>query len=104
MGARRETFYGISGLGDLVTTCISRYGRNRWFGQELSKSRKPKDILSEMEMVVEGIATTKSAYELAKRHKVKMPITEQVYSVLYKAKPPRKAIQDLMARPPKVED
>lgn len=104
MGAKRETFYGISGLGDLVTTCISKYGRNRWFGEEIGKGKKPRDILKKTEMVVEGVATTKSAYELAKKYRVQMPITEQVYAVLYKGKSPKKAIQDLMARSPKAEN
>lgn len=103
MGARRDTFYGTSGLGDLVTTCISKYGRNRWFGEEIGKGRKPKYILSRTEMVVEGVATTKAAYQLSKKYKVEMPIVEQVYNVLYKGKSPKKAITDLMTRSPKAE-
>jgi len=103
MGAKRETFYGVSGLGDLVTTCISSYGRNRWFGEEIGKGKKPNEILKKTEMVVEGFATAKSAYELAKKYKVDMPITEEIYKVLYKNKPPKKAIADLMSRPLKAE-
>ena len=102
-GAKKETFYGISGLGDLVTTCISKYGRNRWFGEQIGKGKKPKNILSNTEMVVEGVITAKTAYELTKKYRVEMPIAEQVYEVIYKGKPPRKAMQDLMARSPKAE-
>ncbi len=103
MGARRETFYGISGLGDLVTTCISEHGRNRWFGEQLGRGKTPREILKKTEMVVEGVVTAKSAYELAKKYNVEMPITEQVYQVLYKGKPPKKAIADLMNRSLKAE-
>ncbi len=64
MGAKKETFYGLSGLGDLTTTCISAYSRNRWLGEEIGKGKKLKDILKETDMVVEGVATAKSAYDL----------------------------------------
>ena len=104
MGAKRETFYGISGLGDLVTTCISEYGRNRWFGEQLGRGKSLREILKKTEMVVEGVVTAKSAYELSKRYSVEMPITEQVYQVLYKGKSPKKAIADLMSRPLKAEN
>ncbi len=62
MGARQETFYGISGLGDLVTTCVSSHGRNRWFGEEIGKGKRPKEILKTTEMVVEGVGTTESCH------------------------------------------
>lgn len=104
MGARKDTFYGISGLGDLVTTCMSRYGRNRWFGKELARGKRPKDILKKTKMVVEGIATAKSAYELSKKYRVEMPIAQEVWAVLYKGRSPMNSIQNLMARPPKPED
>jgi len=103
MGAKRETFSGLSGMGDLVTTCISSHGRNRWFGEELGKGRKTKEILGSTEMVVEGAATAKSAYELAKIKNVDMPITNQVYQVIYKDKDPKRAVYDLMTRTPKAE-
>ena len=104
MGARRETFFGVSGLGDLVTTCISGHGRNRWFGEQIGKGKKTKDILKKTDMVVEGVVTAKSAYQLAKKYKVEMPVVEQVYNVLYKNKPLKKAIADLMNRPLKSEN
>lgn len=103
MGAKRETFYGLSGLGDLTTTCISRYSRNHHLGEEIGKGRRLKEILKESEMVVEGIATTESAYELSKKHKIEMPITAEIYKVLYEDKEPRKAVRDLMTRSPKEE-
>lgn len=103
MGARKETFYGLSGLGDLTTTCVSQYSRNRWLGEEIGKGKKLSDILKETDMVVEGVATAKSAYDLSKRYKVEMPITEEIYRVLYENKDPKIAVQDLMTRAPKDE-
>lgn len=103
MGAKKETFYGLSGLGDLATTCISPYSRNRHFGEEIGKGITSKDALKESEMVVEGVATTESAYELAKRFKIEMPITSEIYKVLYEKKDPKKAVHDLMTRSPKEE-
>lgn len=103
MGARRETFYGLSGLGDLTTTCISPYSRNRWLGEEIGKGKILKEILKETEMVVEGVATARSAFELSKKYKVDMPITAEIYKVLYENKSPKTAVQDLMTRSPKSE-
>lgn len=103
MGARKDTFYGISGLGDLVTTSISKHGRNRWFGEEVGKGKRPEDVLKKTEMVVEGVATAKSAYNLSRKFEVEMPITEQVHAILYKGKDPRRAIYELMTRRERAE-
>lgn len=103
MGGRVETFYGLSGLGDLTTTCISQYSRNRWLGEEIGKGKKLKDILKETDMVVEGVVTTKSAFDLAKKFNVEMPITFEIHKVLYENKDPKIAVHDLMTRSPKVE-
>ena len=103
MGGRAGTFYGLSGLGDLTTTCISRYSRNRWLGEEIAKGRSLKDILKETDMVVEGVVTARSAFDLAKKYKVDMPITCEIYKVLYEDKDPKKAVHDLMTRAPKIE-
>ena len=103
MGAKKETASGLSGLGDLVTTCISPYSRNRFVGEQIGKGKKLKDILSRMEMIAEGITTAKSAYLLSRKYKISMPITEQVYRVLYKNKNPLKAVNDLMTRERKKE-
>lgn len=103
MGAKKETFYGLSGIGDLVTTCISPFGRNRWFGEQIGKGYSALDVLRRTQMVIEGVTTVKSAYQLAKRYKVDMPITEQIYRVLYRGKRPLQAVKDLMLRPMKPE-
>ncbi|MFC1645780.1 NAD(P)H-dependent glycerol-3-phosphate dehydrogenase [Candidatus Omnitrophota bacterium] len=103
MGARRETFYGVSGLGDLVTTCTSLYSRNRFVGEQIARGKRLKDIKNKMQMVAEGISTTKAAYGLSKRHKVEMPITKEIYHVLYKNKSAKKAVSDLMKRAKKPE-
>ena len=103
MGAKLETFAGLSGMGDLVTTCISPHSRNRWFGEMLGKGKKAKDIVKETEMVVEGVTTAKSAYELSRKHNVDMPITREIYNVIYKDKSPREVVKDLMLRSPKPE-
>lgn len=103
MGAKKETFSGISGLGDLVTTCISLHSRNRSVGEQIGKGKRLKDILSHMDMVAEGVATAKSGYCLSRRYNVAMPITEQVYAVLYKNKNPLEAVNDLMKRQSKEE-
>ncbi|MBL7155789.1 MAG: NAD(P)-dependent glycerol-3-phosphate dehydrogenase [Candidatus Omnitrophica bacterium] len=103
MGARKETFFGLSGLGDLATTCMSEHSRNRWLGEEIGKGKKLKEILKETEMVVEGVTTTKSAYDLSKSEGVEMPITEKIYQALYNDKEPKLAVKELMTRTPKAE-
>ncbi|MCK4858452.1 MAG: NAD(P)-dependent glycerol-3-phosphate dehydrogenase [candidate division Zixibacteria bacterium] len=98
MGANPETFAGLSGLGDLVTTASSRHSRNRYVGERIGRGEKLNDILSSMTMVAEGVETTRAAVKLADRHGVEMPITEQVYRVLFKGKAPVTAISELMSR------
>jgi glycerol-3-phosphate dehydrogenase (NAD(P)+) len=100
LGARRETFMGLSGLGDLATTCLSPHSRNRWLGEEIGKGRKLKNILKGTEMVVEGVDTAAAAYRLAKKHRVPMPITEAMYGILYNDHKPREAVKALMNREP----
>jgi glycerol-3-phosphate dehydrogenase (NAD(P)+) len=97
-GARPETFAGLAGLGDLVTTCISPKGRNRSFGERIGKGQPPRKAQSATQSVVEGIATCKSVVALAARHKVEMPITCAVHEVLFENKPVRQAIAQLMSR------
>lgn len=103
MGAKAHTFSGISGLGDLVTTCISQYSRNRFVGEEIGKGRDFRTITSHMQMVAEGVPTAKSAYALGLKYKVAMPIAGEVYRVIYKNKPALKAFKDLMSRKRKKE-
>jgi glycerol-3-phosphate dehydrogenase (NAD(P)+) len=98
LGAKKETFSGLAGMGDLILTCTGELSRNHYVGFELGKGRTLKGILSRMKMVAEGVRTTLSAHLLARREGVEMPITDEVYQVLYKSKPPRKAIEDLMSR------
>lgn len=103
MGADPVTFKGLSGMGDLITTCISPYSRNRRVGELIAKGKRLEQILEEMEMVAEGLRTTRSVQDLAQLHRVEMPITQEIYSVLYEGKDPKKAVSDLMMRDPKPE-
>jgi glycerol-3-phosphate dehydrogenase (NAD(P)+) len=103
LGAKEETFNGLSGIGDLLTTCISPYSRNRHVGEEIAKGKNLSDILKKMEMVAEGIETTRSVYELSKKIKVDTPITEEVYKVLFEGKSALSAVSDLMRRSKKAE-
>ena len=103
LGAKKETFAGLSGLGDLVTTCINPHGRNRWFGEQIGRGKRPAAVLKSTEMVIEGVPTAESAYRLARKAAIEMPITEQVYKILYKNKPPGDAVRELMVRPMKAE-
>ena len=103
MGANPRTLSGLAGLGDLVLTCTGELSRNRSVGVKLGEGMGLSHILKDMKMVAEGIKTTKSACDLSKRMKVEMPITEQVYNVLYHDKDPRKAVTELMSRDLKVE-
>lgn len=93
-----ETFVGLTGLGDLATTCFSPNSRNRTVGYELGKGRSIKDILKSMDAVAEGVHTAKAVHGLAKKLKIDMPITEAVYKVVYKGKSARKIVGDLMLR------
>jgi glycerol-3-phosphate dehydrogenase (NAD(P)+) len=98
MGAQPITFAGLSGMGDLIVTCMSRHSRNRFVGEEIGKGRKVGDVLSEMTMVAEGVPTAKSVHQLAQKHHIEMPMAEEVYRVLFEDKNPRQATLDLMQR------
>ncbi|MFA5311573.1 MAG: NAD(P)H-dependent glycerol-3-phosphate dehydrogenase [Candidatus Omnitrophota bacterium] len=110
MGAKLRTFSGISGLGDLVTTCVSLYSRNRFVGEEMGKGKSLEKIIRDMNKpdskqpgIAEGIPTAKSAYRLSLKYKVDMPIIKEVYNVIYKGKPALAAVRGLMARNKKEE-
>ena len=103
LGARVETFAGLAGFGDLVTTCISPLGRNRSFGEAIGRGRSVDEALAAAASVVEGVATTKSVVELARRTNVEMPITQAVRKVLFAGTSPADAIAELMSRPLKAE-
>ncbi len=101
MGAREETFWGLSGLGDLITTCLG--GRNRWLGEQIGKGRSLARILAGIPSVIEGVDTTKAAVALGRRYQVELPIIEQAYAVLFQRRSPRQALQALMQRVGKAE-
>jgi glycerol-3-phosphate dehydrogenase (NAD(P)+) len=103
MGAKPETFSGLSGMGDLIVTCMSKHSRNRYVGEQLAKGKKLKQILKSMEMVAEGVETSRSASQLAKKFDVETPITNEVYKILFEDKDPVKATNDLMTRGMKME-
>jgi len=103
MGARPETFAGLSGMGDLIVTCMSRHSRNRYVGEEIGKGKKLKQILNSMEQVAEGVETTRSAKQLAAKIEIETPITNEVYKILFEDKDPVKATTDLMTRDMKTE-
>ncbi|MHC4640489.1 MAG: NAD(P)H-dependent glycerol-3-phosphate dehydrogenase [Planctomycetota bacterium] len=103
LGARPQTFAGLTGLGDLVTTCISPKGRNRSFGERIGKGQTVESAQRATQSVIEGFATCKSVMSLSQRYDVEMPITQAVYEVLFEQKPVKKAIADLMRRQLKPE-
>ncbi len=103
LGARACTFSGLSGLGDLVTTCISPFSRNRFVGEEIGKGKSLSRILASMRMIAEGVSTARSAHDLSLRHGVEMPITSAVYQVLYRRKSAISAVRELMGRQRKAE-
>lgn len=103
LGGRRETFYGLTGLGDLVTTCFSPNSRNRTVGEALGRGEKIKDVLGGMNAVAEGVVTAKAAYLLGKKKKIPMPIVTEVYKIVFENKSAKNAMKDLMNRSLKSE-
>jgi len=103
LGASLQTFFGLAGLGDLVATCASPLSRNRRLGELIAKGRSLEEAKREIGQVAEGEPTTRAAYNLAMSLGVEMPITCEVYNVLFKGKDPRQAVIDLMTRPLKAE-
>ncbi len=103
LGADRETFAGLSGMGDLIVTCTSRHSRNRGVGERIGKGEKLDQIMGAMQQAVEGIWNCRQAVELAAKHAIDVPITEQVYQIAYAGKDPRAAVEDLLARDVKPE-
>ncbi|MGB9823646.1 MAG: NAD(P)H-dependent glycerol-3-phosphate dehydrogenase [Candidatus Hydrothermia bacterium] len=103
LGADPITISGLSGIGDLITTCFSRYSRNRIVGEELAKGRKLEEILESLNMVAEGVHTSHVLYELAKEINIEMPVVDMVHRILLGEITPEKAIEHIMNRPPKPE-
>ena len=98
LGAHPMTFAGLAGIGDLIVTCTSMHSRNRRAGMQLGQGMKLEEVLEKMGMVVEGVRSTKAAYQLSRENGVEMPITEQVYRVLYEGQDPAKGVGRLMGR------
>ena len=103
LGAREATFHGLAGQGDLITTCVSPEGRNRTVGEQVGKGRPLAEVLESMDSVAEGVPTTRSVRQLARRLDVEMPITEAVHAVLFEGRDAIFALTDLMTREPKPE-
>jgi glycerol-3-phosphate dehydrogenase (NAD(P)+) len=103
MGARRETFTGLAGIGDLIVTCISRHSRNRNFGELIAGGYSVEEAISRIGMVVEGVKTTDSVKALSEKYEIPLPISSEIYSVLYERKKPLEAVRDLMGRSLKSE-
>jgi len=103
MGGNERTFYGLSGVGDLIATCFSKHSRNRRVGERLGRAESLAQVQADMKMVAEGVPTTRSAFECARRLEVETPIIDQIYAVLYKEKPLLLAMQELLGRDPKAE-
>jgi len=103
LGARQETFFGLSGMGDLVVTAFSRHSRNRRFGERLGRGESPEQIAASTPTVAEGVRTAKSAWQLAQGRGIDVPITREAYAILYEGKSPRQAVRDLMGREAKPE-
>ena len=98
MGANPDTFSGLSGIGDLIATCLSRHSRNRFVGEKIGEGKSLGSILEEMDMVAEGVKTTQSVHDLSEKFDVEMPISEGVYQILFNGKDPKKIVTQLMTR------
>jgi glycerol-3-phosphate dehydrogenase (NAD(P)+) len=103
MGGQPATFAGLAGMGDLVATCISPHGRNRKVGEQLARGKSIEEITTEMDMVAEGIKTSRVVMELAQEYEVEMPIAQEVYSVCHEGRTPREAFRGLLRTAPTTE-
>ena len=103
LGGNKDTFYGLSGLGDLIVTCLSEHSRNRRAGKLIGQGKSLEETKKEVGMVIESIDNIEVAYELSKIHNVEMPIVEMVYKVIYENLNPKEAVKKLMTRDRKSE-
>ncbi|MDD5101852.1 MAG: NAD(P)-dependent glycerol-3-phosphate dehydrogenase [Endomicrobiaceae bacterium] len=103
LGGKEQTFYGLSGVGDLMVTCFSKHSRNRNLGEMIAHGKNLHQAEKDLKMVAEGVKTSISAYELGKKLNIELPIINEVYDVLFKNKNPKQAVYDLMTRTPKSE-
>lgn len=104
MGAEARTFAGLTGIGDLVVTCMSAHSRNRYLGEQIGRGKTLEEVVADMDMVAEGVRTTQSIRDLAHRHGIEMPITEAVHAILFEGKRPREMVDELMTRSAKREN
>ena len=98
MGAKESTFSGLSGIGDLIATCLSKHSRNRYVGEEIGKGESLSSILDSMNMVAEGVKTTSSVYDISKKYNLDMPISNGVYNILFNDNDPKSIVSELMNR------
>ena len=98
MGGSVTTFSGLSGIGDLMVTCFSKYSRNRFIGEKIGEGKSLTEILKEMSMVAEGVSTAATVYQLSKKYRIEMPISHSVHDILFKGKDPKTTIHELMSR------
>jgi glycerol-3-phosphate dehydrogenase (NAD(P)+) len=103
LGGKEETFYGLSGAGDLMVTCFSRHSRNRAVGQAVGEGKTAKEAEENLGMVAEGIKNAISAYEIGKKLNLELPIINEIYAILFKGRNPKDAVNALMTREPKHE-
>jgi|Deesub1362A_J573_1020465.scaffolds.fasta_scaffold16761_2 glycerol-3-phosphate dehydrogenase (NAD(P)+) len=103
LGGKERTFQGLAGIGDLITTAFSKYSRNRKVGEEIGRGRKLDEVLKSMKEVAEGVFTVKEMVRIGKKYRVSLPITTEVYKILYQNLPPYLGVKSLMVRPLKEE-
>jgi len=103
LGGRKETFFGLSGVGDLMVTCFSKHSRNRKFGERLGRGESPSQIEQSMKMVAEGVPASRGAWEGAQKLGIEAPITCEIHAMLYEGKAPHDAMWELLGRPSKAE-
>ncbi len=104
LGGRRETFGGLSGVGDLIVTCFSQHSRNRSVGERLGRGESLEAIATSMQMVAEGVPTTLGAFEAARQHGIETPVIDAIHALLYGGRSPREILVDILSREPKAED
>lgn len=104
LGGQRDTFYGLSGIGDLMVTCFSRHSRNRLVGERLGRGESASEIAESMQMVAEGVPTTRSVFERARQMGLETPIVDAMHSLLYQGRQPKEVVIDILSRDPKPEE
>lgn len=103
LGGKHDTFYGLTGLGDLIVTCLSEHSRNRTAGKLMGEGKTLEEARNQIGMVIEGVDNIEVAYELAKKHNIEMPIVNAVYDMLYHSLSPKEGVTMLMTRDKKAE-